>query len=279
MADFAVTRSGGGMAVFRAALLLGLCVAGQSVVAETGPAELPPADYAGRSYTDSAGCAFQRAGISGTVLWVARIGADKQPVCGLSPTFAPMPQIAEVMGKPAGKARKTTTRADPLQLVGQESLPPGDSLCPAGTTHAIRLWLSDGRRVTRCGANDGDSLATVNGLGLPGLKVAGEKADPSALAAAQGKGAAGYRLVWSGEAAQPSAAQGRWVQVGAFADPANADRVVGRLGELGLGAATQPVKAGRLRAVLAGPFADTASLTYALLLLQGAGFPEAFARP
>ncbi|MCA8880648.1 MAG: SPOR domain-containing protein [Rhodobacteraceae bacterium] len=50
-----------------------------------GPAEEPPEGFAGATYVDSAGCAFQRAEIGGTVVWADRLAADGQPICGLVP--------------------------------------------------------------------------------------------------------------------------------------------------------------------------------------------------
>lgn len=59
-----------------------------AATAQDGPAELPPEGFAGASYVDSTGCAFSRVSIGGRTDWVPRVGADRQPVCGLSPTAA-----------------------------------------------------------------------------------------------------------------------------------------------------------------------------------------------
>lgn len=161
--------------------LAGLCGLVTAGAAWAAPAEAPAEDYAGRSYVDSAGCAFQRGVMNGTVLWVARVAADGAPVCGLAPTFAP-----EVAAEAP--------------------------------------------------------------------KVVRAKAVPVVLA-------------------------GRWLQVGAFADPANAQRALARLGALGLPRATLAVKGGRLKAVLAGPFDDRAAFDAALGALRQAGFADLLARP
>ena len=155
-------------------------------LAWAAPAEPPPADYAGRSFVDSRGCAFQRAVLSGMVLWVARETADGVAVCGKEPTFA------------------ATALAEPL---------------PA-----------------------------------PAPKKA-------ASPAPQG------------------AERGRWIQVGAFADPANADRALARLQSLGLPRATLAVKGGRLKAVLAGPFETPEAFDQARKALKDAGFRAILARP
>jgi hypothetical protein len=164
--------------------LAGLCGLLAAGAAWAAPVEAPAGDYAGRSYVDSAGCAFQRAVMNGTVLWAARVGADGAPVCGLAPTFAP--EVAAV---------------------------------PVAAVPAVRA-----------------------------------KAAPVVLA-------------------------GRWLQVGAFADPANADRALARLGALGLPRATLAVNGGRLKAVLAGPFEGRAAFDAALGTLRQAGFGELLARP
>lgn len=168
-----------------------LVLAAGSAGAEDGPAELPGALYPGRSYVDSLGCAYQRAVLSGTVLWVARIAADGAPVCGLPPTLPPVAIAAE----------------------------------PAE---------------------------------VPVVQAAKRAAKPAVQAAVR---------------------EGRWIQVGAFADPANADRALERLSALGLPRATLAVKDGRLKAVLAGPFEEKAAFTKAVALLRGAGFAELLGRP
>lgn len=73
-----------------AIILVGLLGAGAGTAQTNGdgPAELPPADFAGRQYVDSRGCVFIRAQVDGTVSWAARLTADRQPLCGFQPTFA-----------------------------------------------------------------------------------------------------------------------------------------------------------------------------------------------
>jgi hypothetical protein len=62
--------------------------------AQGGPAEFPPASFEGTQYVDSRGCAFIRAGLSGTTTWVPRLTSDRAPVCGLAPSL-PAPRLAE----------------------------------------------------------------------------------------------------------------------------------------------------------------------------------------
>lgn len=80
---------------------------------------------------------------------------------------------------------------------------------------------------------------------------------------------------------QPAAAAGkRFVQVGTFGVPSNAQRAAARLQNMGL-----PVRIGKyvrggkeMRIVLAGPFASSAHTGGALTALRNAGYRDAFAR-
>lgn len=75
----------------------------------------------------------------------------------------------------------------------------------------------------------------------------------------------------------PAAAAGhRYVQVGSFADPANAARLIARLQAAGLPVAS--AKSGGLKTIAAGPFRSPADLTRALGIVRGMGFSDAFLR-
>lgn len=52
------------------------------------PAELPPEGYIGRAFVDSEGCAFTRAVLDDTTVWVARLDAKRVHVCDEVPTFS-----------------------------------------------------------------------------------------------------------------------------------------------------------------------------------------------
>lgn len=73
---------------------------------------------------------------------------------------------------------------------------------------------------------------------------------------------------------------GRFVQVGAFADPANASRVVGRLQAAGLPVSIQRTisKGKPVQVILAGPFTDAAATSHGLSAARAAGFRDAFPR-
>ena len=79
---------------------------------------------------------------------------------------------------------------------------------------------------------------------------------------------------------QPVATGHRFVQVGTFADPANAERTAAALQSLGLpvGFANTTRNGTAMRIVAAGPFTDSASLQAALQAARSVGFSDAFTR-
>lgn len=78
----------------------------------------------------------------------------------------------------------------------------------------------------------------------------------------------------------PKALTGRFVQVGAFADPANAERTIRRLQAAGLPVSVQrsSSKGKPVQVILAGPFGNAATLSQGLTAARSAGFRDAFAR-
>lgn len=72
----------------------------------------------------------------------------------------------------------------------------------------------------------------------------------------------------------------RYVQVGSFGDPANAQAASARLSGLGLPVAKSRAKSNgrQLQVVLAGPFSSEADATAALRALRRGGFPDAVIR-
>jgi hypothetical protein len=261
-------------------------LAGQPIFGQvSGPAEPPAADYAGRDYTDSKGCLFQRAVVNGAVVWVPRLDQSNRPVCGQAPGASPLAEATDEAAATTGAKPKMSApvamksrRARPaLVIVGTEAVAPGDALCRHG---GARAWLSDGRRISRCGGGALDP-ESVNALGVPGLAVAGVSDDPGALARAKALGAGGYRLVWSSDGTveeRPVPGAALWVQVGAFADPANVGAAASAVKGADYAVARQKVRGGALTAILAGPFAMPAEAEAARARLAPE-FPGAFVRP
>jgi len=283
-----------------------LILGGKAAFAQTvgSPAEAPPAGYSAREYVDSKGCAFQRATVSGSILWVPRLTAENQPVCNKVPTLGasvtadgqttkietPTKPVSAntkhlTLGQPTGNASGSRARAyGEAMLVEREEVRPSETLCLSADITATRLWLSDGRRITHCGLPIVDPVLFLNSLGLPDLKLLGTDYSTFARDRARQIGKRGYRVTWSSGAIRdqrpdaPVESELLWVQVGAFADPQNADRAIGNIRRLDLPIARQKVKGGRLTAVLAGPFATRSAALQALATLQRSGFPEAFFR-
>ncbi|HQU68207.1 MAG TPA: SPOR domain-containing protein [Albidovulum sp.] len=298
-----------------AALVLVAGLAGGSAEAAQGtePAELPPAGYSGNQYVDSKGCVFLRAGLGETTTWVARLGRDRKPVCGYAPTptAAAAPAASAPATEPAATERpatETTAAAKPavvsaksaaprarkpapvaaehvpLALVATKRVSRDATYCTGGGSAAHRYLLSDGKRVTRCSSTNDEALAFINGLGAPGLTVSDRIPTARETRRALTAEAGAYRVTWSqgkltGTEDAPAAAAagpGAYVQIGAFAKPANADRAVLTAKQLGLPASA--ANGGGLRVILAGPFASEAALSDALALLRQNGYGDAFAR-
>lgn len=62
-------------------------IEGLQAQSTTAPAELPPTSFAGNQYVDSQGCVFNRAGVSGNVTWIPRVGSDRKQICGSQPSL------------------------------------------------------------------------------------------------------------------------------------------------------------------------------------------------
>jgi sporulation related protein len=61
-------------------------VQAQSLSAARGPKETPPSSYKSRTYVDSRGCAYIRAGYDGNISWIPQVTRGRKQVCGLKPT-------------------------------------------------------------------------------------------------------------------------------------------------------------------------------------------------
>lgn len=111
------------------AIVAAAFVAGTVHAQATGPAEPPPADFAANEYVDSTGCVFARVGLGEEVVWVPRVGPDRTPLCGRTPSVTPEADVAEA---PA---------AAPVPTL--EPLPVASSVPPATPTRtAIRRQVN-----------------------------------------------------------------------------------------------------------------------------------------
>ncbi len=220
-------------------------------------------------------------------------------------TPAPSSPAAVITAAAAPAAPARVQR--PARLVTQGPIAGAATVCPDPRPVAQRFLLSDGRRVTRCGGPVEDAVGYLNGLGAPGLSVAPGPASATEARRALALDRGAYRVVWakgdlarrqtvptpaartsagasSAAAATPPASSmaGRpyYVQVGAFAVAANADRSVARLKALGLPVAVARERKGSqpLRTVLAGPFGAADAAAEARARLRAAGYPEAILR-
>lgn len=165
-----------------------LCLVSASpMVAQSGPAELPPSDFSGQQYVDSRGCVFLRAGYGGQVQWVQRINSARQPLCGYPPTFgavviemadetASAPAAPAVEAKPVVVAQPVVA-APPVVRVAAPVVQqpaarvaaaatgpgPGQIGCYKSAPVPMRVRLIDGGTVVVCTKGDG----TMNGWRPP----------------------------------------------------------------------------------------------------------------
>jgi predicted small lipoprotein YifL len=73
------------------AMSIGLLLAGPAAAGLTGPAELPPPEYAGQQYVDSKGCLFLRTWSKGKEIWTPRVTRDGVPLCDYPPSGQRVP--------------------------------------------------------------------------------------------------------------------------------------------------------------------------------------------
>lgn len=298
-----------------AALSLGMA---QGALAQTNgldPANLPPAGFEGREFTDSAGCAFLRSTFGGEVTWVPRYGPDRNPICDQTPTDfaasqpaqnpdagmtdqadatgadddmepmsseqdvadanAPEPAAAaepargriEVVGavddpvrRPApsylGK-EQTVSSVAPRQQVRRAASKPrlqhADASgrhpsCPGSAPYGQLVDTELGRKMVRCVTSP--SLFLDEYVNSPPQQVA--------------------------HTPRASAGHGARIQVGSFAVPGNAQRLVARLNARGLAAGTYRSRG--LNVVTVGPFASAGAAHGALSTVKAMGFGDAFLR-
>lgn len=141
---------------------------GQAMLIE--PAELPPASFEGREYVDSEGCIFIRAGVDGNVIWVPRVSRDRQPVCGVEPTFTSqqITQLAAQETAPMVEPAMAAPAATETVLV--ES--PTRTMATASTPNLVNdIYVPTGGATATATASTSYSPGVRNATNVPGLVV------------------------------------------------------------------------------------------------------------
>lgn len=144
--------------------------------AQSGPAELPPADFSGRQFVDSTGCSFVRSGLDGTVSWVPRLNSERQPICGEIPTFAaaapapapepvaePVPLVAEAAPPAPRPAPRPAPKVAPPRVTAQVGgVPVAQIRRPPPTVQRVEAVLA--ATCPRLGPSAHRYLVVIDGL-------------------------------------------------------------------------------------------------------------------
>ena len=213
--------------------------------------------------------------------------ATSAPALIAAPASRPAPAKAAVSAPSAPKSSAAKPRE--LRLVRAGAIDRAATLCLERVAAAQRYLLSDGQRVTQCAAEaPAEPVAWLNALGVPGVRVVPGAATTAETERALKADKGAYKVVWQrGEIASTGAAarqapagQGGYVQVGVFAEPANAARAIARLRSVGLPVASSTGRNGgrAVKAIMAGPFASAAELQAALASVRTAGYRDAYIR-
>ena len=304
------------IAAVTAWVLLGQGAMAQQSLGPDGPAELPPESFTDAQYVDSTGCVFLRAGLNDEVMWVPRVTKDRKPLCGYAPSLVPSAPVVEQAVDVVAPQTASQTAPDPAAADLQPAATPPKKTrrkavaarrpapvrCAPEAPLLARVPLVSGGMAVMCLSDDArmvpqtavlrleDAVPLAPGAGQVLVCPRGAKvvqrvpvlSGGSTLLCTAGTGSLARLSVPKLKSASKAApgAEGRFVQVASFVQPANAARTKTWLAGQGL-----PVATGRLtrqgqefEVIFAGPFfqADTAHAT--LSLVRAAGFDDAFLR-
>ena len=135
-----------------------------AAVAQSGPAELPSDEFAGRQYVDSTGCVFVRAEIDGVVTWALRLNRDRTPLCGYRPS------MSAGLGQSTGSLPEIRPDAPPVILDGAsviETAATAPAVAPVVVPAAASRPGVPRRSDVYTGKFGGSSTAAVTGRRLP----------------------------------------------------------------------------------------------------------------
>ncbi len=274
-----------------------------------GPAEPPPEGYAERQFVDSQGCMFARVtGVDGSLSWAPVATPAGELLCGHKPSVtlnlsvtppAPTPPATtspeptppatpdpatapEPTAEPAPSAPEPTAEPAPETTPLPEapkSAPEPETVAPAspGPSPRDAVRLLEIARVplaaTQCAAGAAEAEVYLLSDGRRAVRCSGPAADPLAVLVANGYLSAPARVPDPPEGA-------RYLQVGAFAQAANALRIEALAARLGFPVERREGRgvSGPLTLVLLGPFARAQDLRAAWRAFHTAGHADAYYR-